>query len=89
MMTSSSVKPCAIFFFEFRVKKNFGFRSDSSGNFTGVVVTKGNADPRNNNKTDNKVDAIAGSTITGNGVTSMIKDELKLYIPYFKTKKNS
>ena len=42
-----------------------------------------------NNKTDNKVDAIAGSTITGNGVTSMIKDELKLYIPYFKTLKNS
>ena len=63
--------------------------SDSSGKFTGVVVTKGNGDPRNNNKTDNKVDAIAGSTITGNGVTSMIKDELKLYIPYFKTLKNS
>ena len=63
--------------------------SDSSGKFTGVVVTKGNGDPRNNNKTDNKVDAIAGSTITGNGVTSMIKDELKLYIPYFKTKKTS
>jgi len=43
----------------------------------------------NNSDRDNKVDAIAGSTITGNGVTSMIKDELKLYIPYFKTLKNS
>ena len=30
-----------------------------------------------------------GSALTGNGVTSMIKDELKLYIPYFKTKKTS
>jgi Na+-transporting NADH:ubiquinone oxidoreductase subunit C len=63
--------------------------NNSSGKFTGVVVTKGNGDPRNNNKTDNKVDAIAGSTITGNGVTSMVKDELKLYIPYFKTLKNN
>jgi Na+-transporting NADH:ubiquinone oxidoreductase subunit C len=60
-----------------------------SGSFTGVVVSKGNGDPKNKNKTDNKVDAIAGSTITGNGVTSMIKDELKLYIPYFKTLKNN
>ena len=63
--------------------------NNASGKFTGVVVTKGNGDPRNNNKIDNKVDAIAGSTITGNGVTSMVKDELKLYIPYFKSLKNN
>ena len=63
--------------------------NNSSGSFTGVVVSKGNGDPKNENKLDNKVDAIAGSTITGNGVTAMIKDELKLYIPYFKTLKNN
>ncbi len=62
---------------------------DSSGNFSGINVAKGNGDPKNENKKDNKVDAIAGSTITGNGVTAMIKDELKLYIPYFKTLKNN
>ena len=63
--------------------------NNPSGTFTGVVVSKGNGDPKNENKLDNKVDAIAGSTITGNGVTAMIKEELKLYIPYFKTLKNN
>ncbi len=62
---------------------------DASGSFSGIQVAKGNGDPKNARKTDNKVDAIAGSTITGNGVTAMIKDELKLYIPYFKTLKNN
>jgi Na+-transporting NADH:ubiquinone oxidoreductase subunit C len=61
---------------------------DTSGNFKGINVSKGNADPLNKNKTDNEVDAIAGSTITGNGVSTMIKKELKLYIPYFKTLKD-
>jgi Na+-transporting NADH:ubiquinone oxidoreductase subunit C len=59
----------------------------SNGNFKGVDVAKGNNDPMNVDKTDNEVDAIAGATITGNGVSAMIKDELKLYIPYFKTLK--
>jgi len=63
--------------------------NDEAGNFSGVVVAKGNNDPKNERKTDNRVDAIAGSTITGNGVTAMMKDELKLYIPYFKTLKNN
>jgi len=62
---------------------------DTNGSFAGINVAKGNGDPKNERKTDNKVDAIAGSTITGNGVTAMIKDELKLYLPYFKTLKNN
>ena len=41
--------------------------------FKGITVAKGNNDPVNENKTDNKVDAIAGATITGDGVTAMIK----------------
>ena len=31
-----------------------------------------------------KVDAISGSTITGDGVTSMIKERLNNYLPYFE-----
>ena len=59
----------------------------SDGSFKGIKVAKGNADPKNIDKTDNEVDAITGSTITGDGVTAMIKSELKLYVPYFNTLK--
>lgn len=62
---------------------------DENGNFVGVTVAKGNQDPKNVRKTDNKVDAIAGSTITGNGVTDMIKNDLRLYVPYFKNLKSN
>lgn len=58
-----------------------------AGVFKGITVAKGNADPKNDDKYDNEVDAIAGSTITGDGVTAMIKKDLGLYIPYFKTLK--
>lgn len=59
-----------------------------AGVFKGITVAKGNADPKNENKTDNEVDAIAGATITGDGVTAMIKSDLKLYKPYFDSLKN-
>ena len=59
------------------------------GAFKGITVAKGNADPKNNDKTDNEVDAIAGATITGDGVTAMIKKDLKLYLPYFETLKGN
>ncbi|MDN3666708.1 Na(+)-translocating NADH-quinone reductase subunit C [Algibacter miyuki] len=62
---------------------------DASNNFKGVDVSKSNADPLNNDKTDNEVDAIAGATITGNGVSAMIKSDLKLYEPFFKNLKNN
>ncbi|QCX40244.1 Na(+)-translocating NADH-quinone reductase subunit C [Aureibaculum algae] len=58
-----------------------------SGSFKGVTVAKGNADPKNEEKKDNEVDAIAGATITGDGVTAMIKKDLAMYVPYFKTLK--
>ena len=60
----------------------------SDGNFKGITVSKSNGDPKNEDKTDNEVDAIAGSTITGDGVTAMIRSELKLYVPYFQNLKN-
>jgi len=47
-------------------------------------VSKSNADPKNTDKMDNQVDAIAGATITGDGVTAMIKSDLNLYTPFFK-----
>jgi len=53
--------------------------------YTGVEVAKGNNDPLNEDKEDNQVDALAGATITGNGVTAMIKESLKLYKPYLET----
>ncbi|MEM6517172.1 MAG: Na(+)-translocating NADH-quinone reductase subunit C [Bacteroidota bacterium] len=58
----------------------------SNGVFKGIKVAKGNNDPKNDDKTDYEVDAIAGSTITGDGVTAMIKADLGLYVPYFKNK---
>lgn len=60
---------------------------DNNGNFVGVTVAKGNADPKNNRKEDNKVDAIAGATITGDGVTAMIKGDLAMYKSYFDSLK--
>lgn len=59
-----------------------------NGTFKGITVSKSNGDPKNEDKTDNEVDAIAGSTITGDGVTAMIRNELMLYVPYFKNLKN-
>jgi Na+-transporting NADH:ubiquinone oxidoreductase subunit C len=61
---------------------------DESGNFVGINISKSNGDPLNNDKTDNEVDAIAGATITGDGVSAMIRNDLKLYVPYFKLLKN-
>jgi Na+-transporting NADH:ubiquinone oxidoreductase subunit C len=58
-----------------------------SGEFRGVTVAKGNNDPKNEEKTDYEVDAIAGATITGDGVTAMMKSDLKLYLPYFQSLK--
>ena len=37
-------------------------------------------DPKNDDKTDYEVDAIAGATITGDGVSAMIKSDLKVYM---------
>ncbi|PIA79589.1 Na(+)-translocating NADH-quinone reductase subunit C [Gaetbulibacter sp. 4G1] len=61
----------------------------SNGSFKGINVAKGNADPKNENKTDNEVDAIAGATITGDGVSAMIRSDLKLYVSYFENLKNN
>jgi Na+-transporting NADH:ubiquinone oxidoreductase subunit C len=57
--------------------------------YAGVAVVKGNNDPLNQDKDDNEVDALAGATITGNGVTAMINETLKIYRPYLETLRNN
>ncbi len=56
--------------------------------FKGIAISKSNADPKNEDKLDFEVDAIAGATITGNGLAAMIKKDLGMYMPYLKTIKN-
>lgn len=58
---------------------------DSNGDLVGVSVVKGNIDV--SDKDDNQVDAISGATITGDGVSDMISERLKRYLPYFEKQK--
>ncbi len=52
------------------------------GKLVGITVLKGNNDPTNLDKEDHEVDAISGSTITGDGVTEMIYERINNYLPY-------
>ena len=53
--------------------------------YAGIAVAKGNNDPVNEIKDDNEVDALAGATITGNGVSAMIRESMNLYRNYLET----
>ena len=53
--------------------------------YAGIAVAKGNNDPLNSRKDDNAVDALAGATITGNGIADMIKESIALYKDYLET----
>ncbi|MFH6604700.1 Na(+)-translocating NADH-quinone reductase subunit C [Maribacter algicola] len=53
--------------------------------YSGISVVKGNNDPLNKVKDDNEIDALAGATITGNGVSAMIKETVTLYKDYLET----
>lgn len=53
--------------------------------YAGIAVVKGNNDPLNKTKDDNEVDALAGATITGNGVSAMIKESVNMYKDYLET----
>ena len=55
---------------------------NSDGELVGITVLKGNNDPNNIDKDDHEVDAISGSTITGDGVTDMIYERVSNYLPY-------
>ncbi|MBC2839033.1 Na(+)-translocating NADH-quinone reductase subunit C [Robiginitalea sp. SC105] len=53
--------------------------------YAGIEVAKGNNDPLNQDKEDNQVDALAGATITGNGVSAMISETVNLYKDYLQS----
>ncbi len=55
---------------------------DDDGNLVGVSAVKGSLGDAN--KEDNRVDAISGATITSRGVSNMISERLKHYLPYFE-----
>ena len=57
----------------------------SNNQLKGIAVAKGNNDPENNINDDNEVDALAGATITGNGVSAMIRESVNLYKDYLET----
>jgi Na+-transporting NADH:ubiquinone oxidoreductase subunit C len=57
----------------------------NEGTFGGIKVAKGNNDPKNLDKTDQEVDALAGATITGDGLSAMLKKDIRMYVSYFKT----
>ncbi len=59
---------------------------NESDELVGVIVTKGYTA---NTLGDNRVNYISGATITGDGVTDMLKERLSRYLPYFNTKKNA
>jgi Na+-transporting NADH:ubiquinone oxidoreductase subunit C len=54
---------------------------DENNNFVSVKAIKGGAKPGDNHG----VDAISGGTITSDGVTNMVEERLKNYIPYLKS----
>jgi Na+-transporting NADH:ubiquinone oxidoreductase subunit C len=58
------------------------------GDFSTIKVAKGNNDPKNLDKSDQEVDALAGATITGDGLTEMLRKDVRMYVPYFKSLKN-
>jgi len=56
--------------------------------FMGIKVAKGNNDPKNEIKDDYEVDALAGATITGDGLSAMLQKDVKMYVSYFKNLNN-
>ena len=60
---------------------------NDQGDIVGVEVKKGYGG--GNDKSDNQVNAISGATITGNGVTKMMKERLTKYKPFFQKLENS
>jgi Na+-transporting NADH:ubiquinone oxidoreductase subunit C len=69
--------------FQEQFKDEKVFNEDNE--LVGVIVKKGY---QANVKGDNMVDYISGATITGDGVTDMIKERLVRYMPYFNSKKD-
>jgi Na+-transporting NADH:ubiquinone oxidoreductase subunit C len=60
---------------------------DENGNFTSIKVVKGASKVLPPDQLIHGVDAISGGTITSNGVSDMIKDNMSIYLEYIKKQK--
>lgn len=56
---------------------------DEEGHLVGVRVKKGKVDPSSAYERNYMVDGLSGATITSNGVTNMVIEDLREYQPYF------
>ncbi len=57
---------------------------DDNNDFTSITIVKGGIVTMPEEKQIHGVDAISGGTITSNGVTDMLDDCLRIYLPYIK-----
>ena len=57
---------------------------DENDNFVSIIVAKGVATGK---KINNKVDGMSGATITGTGLTTFLKADLKRYLPFINKQK--
>jgi Na+-transporting NADH:ubiquinone oxidoreductase subunit C len=66
----------------FKGKKIF----DEKGNLVSVTVIKGKVDPDMKNS-EHRVDGISGATLTGDGVSDLLKEVLEIYEPFIRMKR--
>ena len=57
---------------------------NKQGQYVSIAMKKGKLDDP-----DHQIDAITGATITSDGVTEMLYEDIKAYIPYFTQLKNA
>ena len=57
---------------------------NKNGDFVSIKVVKGGVENSSEVEKSHGVDAISGGTITSDGLSDMIKDNLEIYIPYIK-----
>jgi len=57
---------------------------DASGKYVSVAMKKGKLD-----NPDHQIDGITGATITSDGVTIMLYEDIQAYLPYFDQLKNA
>jgi len=58
--------------------------ADENGTLVSINVVKGKVDPASE-KAIHQVDGISGATLTANGVSNFLKEDLKTYEPFLKT----
>jgi Na+-transporting NADH:ubiquinone oxidoreductase subunit C len=59
---------------------------EPDGEFTSIAVVKGGVQTMPPDRQIHGVDAISGGTITSEGVAQMLKDFLRIYLPYIQNK---